>query len=103
MFGLLIGARSSNQNAAVQQVSLIGFLTAFLLSGFIYPLSNIPYPLSLLPNVVPARYYIEVMRDTFVRGIGWSGVGFDLFMIGVLGFVFFMAARRVLRRMQLPD
>jgi ABC-2 type transport system permease protein len=103
MFGLLIGARSNNQNAAVQQVSLIGFLTAFLLSGFIYPLSNIPYPLSLLPNVVPARYYIEVMRDAFVRGIGWSGVGFDLLMIGVLGFVFFMAARRVLRRMQLPD
>jgi ABC-2 type transport system permease protein len=52
MFGLLIGARSNNQNAAVQQVSLIGFLTAFLLSGFIYPLSNIPFPLSLLPNMV---------------------------------------------------
>lgn len=103
MFGLLIGARSNNQNAAVQQVSLIGFLTAFLLSGFIYPLSNIPFPLSLLPNVIPARYYIEITRDAFVRGIGWSGVGFDLFLIGGLGFLFFMVARKVLSRMQITD
>jgi ABC-2 type transport system permease protein len=103
MFGLLIGARSSNQNAAVQQVSLIGFLTAFLLSGFIYPLSNIPFPLSLLPNIIPARYYIEVTRDAFVRGIGWSSIGFDLLMIAVLGLVFFNAARKALSQMQLPD
>jgi ABC-2 type transport system permease protein len=103
LFGLFLGVRASNQNAAVQGVSLIGFITAFLLSGFIYPLSNIPFPLSLLPNIVPARYYIGIARDAYVRGVGWPGVWFDEVMLLVLGFLLFNAARRGLSRMQLPD
>ncbi|MGJ5673819.1 MAG: ABC transporter permease [Nostochopsis sp.] len=103
LFGLLLGVRSSNQNAAVQGVSLIGFITALLLSGFIYPLNNIPFPLSLVPNVVPARYYIDINRDAFVRGIGWAGVWFDLVMLAILGLIFFNISRQFLSRMQLPD
>ncbi|WP_250635691.1 ABC transporter permease [Nostoc piscinale] len=102
-FGLLIGVRSSNQNAAVQGVSLVGFITSLLLSGFIYPLNNIPFPLSLAPNVVPARYYIDITRDAFVRGTGLAGVWFDLVMLTILGLFFFNVSRRVLSRMQLPN
>ncbi|ACC80587.1 ABC transporter permease [Nostoc punctiforme] len=102
-FGLLVGVRSSNQNSAVQIVSLVGFITSLLLSGFIYPLSNIPFPLSLTPNVFPARYYIDITRDAFVRGTGWTGVWFDLLMLAVLGFVFFNVARRLLSRMQISQ
>jgi len=103
LFGMVIGARSSNQNSAVQVVSLIGFITALLLSGFIYPLSNIPFPLSLVSNVVPARYYIVITRDAFVRGAGWVGIWFDLLLLIVVGLVFFTVARRILHRMQLSD
>jgi ABC-2 type transport system permease protein len=103
MFGMMIGTRASNQNAAVQAVATIGFLTAFLLSGFIYPLSNIPFPLSLVSNVVPARYYIPIIRDAFVRGTGWAGVWSSLLMLILLGFLLFNAARRNLSRMQLSD
>jgi ABC-2 type transport system permease protein len=102
-FGLLIGIRSANQTAAIQAVALIGFLTALLLSGFIYPLNNIPFPLSLVSNIVPARYYIEVSRDAFVRGTGWSGVWFFTLLLIVLGFLLFTAARLRLKRMQLSD
>ncbi|MGI0495346.1 ABC transporter permease [Alkalinema pantanalense CENA528] len=101
MFGLLLGARSSNQNSAVQGVSIVGFLTSFLLSGFIYPLSNIPFPLSLLPNIVAARYYIDVTRDAFVRGTGWSSVWVDLVMITLLGFLYLNVACKAMSRMQL--
>lgn len=103
MFGLMLGTRTSNQNAAVQGVSLVGFLTALLLSGFIYPLSNIPFPLSLITNVIPARYFIEISRDAYVRGVGWSGVWGGVLMIFAIGMLFFNVARRVLSRMQLPD
>jgi ABC-2 type transport system permease protein len=44
LFGLLMGTLAGDQSSAVQAVSTIGFLTALLLSGFIYPLSNIPFP-----------------------------------------------------------
>jgi ABC-2 type transport system permease protein len=103
MFGLMLGARTGNQNSAVQGVSLVGFLTALLLSGFIYPLSNIPFPLSLVSNIVPARYFIEITRDAFVRGIGWSGVWSNVIIIFLLGMVLFTVARKTLSRMQLGD
>lgn len=67
-FGLLAGAVAANQNAAVQIVATVGFTTTLLLSGFIYPVRNIAYPLSLISNVVPSRYFIESCRDSFVRG-----------------------------------
>lgn len=103
MFGLMLGARTNNQNSAVQGVALVGFLTALLLSGFIYPLSNIPFPLSLVSNVIPARYFIEISRDAFVRGIGWSGIWFNLVIIFGLGMLLFTVARKALSRMQLGD
>lgn len=102
LFGLFVGVRANSQNAAVQGVATIGFLTALLLSGFIYPLSNIPFPLSLISNIIPARYYIELSRDAFVRGTGWSGVWWQVLVIAFLGFVLFQVARRLLHRMQLP-
>ena len=84
-------------------MAILGFLTALLLSGFIYPLSNIPFPLSVLTYIIPTRYYIEITRDAFVRGAGWAGVWLFLLALIVLGFLLFNASRRVLSRMQLPD
>lgn len=102
-YGLLIGVRASNRIAAVQGVAFTGFLASFLFSGFIYPLSNIPFPISLISNIVPARYYIDVTRDAFVRGTGWGGVLVALVAVGLLALLFFASAWRGLRRMQLPD
>lgn len=103
LFGMLVGTRANSQSAAVQGVATVGFLTALLLSGFIYPLSNIPFPLSLISSIVPARYYIEIIRDAFVRGTGWGGVWVAMLVMTLLGLLIFNAARRNLRHMQLPD
>jgi ABC-2 type transport system permease protein len=103
MFGLLVGVRAANQNSAVQAVALLGFLTALLLSGFIYPISNIPFPLSLFSYIVPARYYVEITRDAYVRGTGWAGVWLSILMLIILGLLLFNAARQILKRMQLSD
>ena len=67
-FGLLAGSVASTQNAAVQIVATFGFTTTLLLSGFIYPIRNIVYPLNYITFIVPARYFIEGCRDAFVRG-----------------------------------
>ncbi|PSB25427.1 ABC transporter permease [Stenomitos frigidus] len=101
LFGLMLGVKAESQAEAVQGASLIGFITSLLLSGFIYPLNNIPFPLSLIPNVVPARYFIDITRDAFVRGTGWAGVWFSLLMLIVLGLFFFTVSRKGLDRMQL--
>ena len=83
--------------------AIAGFLTAFLLSGFIYRIDNIPFPLSLISSIIPARYYILVTRDAFVQGTGWAGVWYVPLIVGLIGLVIFMAATKNLKRMQLPD
>lgn len=102
-FGLFVGVRAGNQTGAVQGTAIVGFLTALLLSGFIYRLENIPFPLSLVSNVIPARYYIAITRDALVRGTGWIGIGYAPLAIALLGGFFFRLATRILRRMQFSD
>lgn len=102
-FGLLVGARAGNQTGAVQGTAIAGFLTALLLSGFIYRIENIPFPLSLLSNLIPARYFIVITRDAFVRGTGWVGIWYAPLAIALIGGFFFRTATRILRPMQFPD
>jgi len=102
-FGLFVGARATNQTAAVQGTAIVGFLTAVLLSGFIYRLENVPFPISLLSNVIPARYFIEMTRDVFVRGTGWPGIWYAPLIIALIGLFFFRMATRILDRMQFSD
>ena len=101
--GLMIGVRSDNQIGAIQGVNPLVLITAYAFSGFIYPLSNLPFPLSIIPNFVPLRYYITITRDAYVRGIGWADVWFSIIMLIVLGILIFYNATRGLKQMQLPD
>src|SRR6185436_6784782 len=99
-FGTMIGATISNQAAAMQAVALGGFLFVFLLSGLIYPIENIPAAIRWLSHLVWGRYYIEIVRDAFLQGGGWSAVWFKELIIGVIGTVFFSLAWLNKRRMQ---
>ena len=99
-FASLVGAAIPNQAAAVQAVSLGGFLLAFLLSGLIFPVENIPDGLRWVSNLVQARYYVLIVRDAFLQGGGWPAVWWAVLAIGGIGLVFYTLAWRTLRRMQ---
>lgn len=100
LFGLLIGTSTTSISAAVQGVGAINAFFNIMLTGFLYPLSNMPYALQLLSLIVPARYFIEVSRDAFVRGAGWPGFGYAPLMLATIGACYFAAAWFRLRRMQ---
>jgi ABC-2 type transport system permease protein len=100
-FGLFFGIRSENQGEATQKVLGVGYLTSLLLSGFIYPLTNLPLPLSVLSNLVPARYYIDLTRDAFVRGTGWTSIWIVPFLLSSIGLLLFFGSWQKLRQMQL--
>ena len=99
-FGTMLGAAIPNQAAAIQATQLGGFLTSFLLSGYIFPVTNIPQPLRSLSYIVPMRYYLEVIRDAFLRGGGWGGLWPAPIALALLGGLFFFQAWRVMREMQ---
>jgi ABC-2 type transport system permease protein len=99
-FGVMVGANIPNQAAAIQAIQFGAFLFSFLLSGFLFPISNIPSAIRWLTAIVPARYYIELARDAFVRGGGWPAVWHAPVVLAVLGALFFFMAWRRMRRMQ---
>ena len=99
-FGSMVGAAIPNQAAAVQAVALGGFLLAFLLSGLIFPIENIPDGLRWISNFVQARYYVIIVRDAFLQGGGWPAVWWAVAAIGGIGLVFYALAWRTMRRMQ---
>ena len=69
--GLLISTLSRNQFVASQIALLSGFLPAFLLSGFLFEISSMPYPLQLLTHVVAARYFNSALQTVFLAGDVW--------------------------------
>src|SRR6266446_3831528 len=99
-FGTMLGAAIPNQAAAIQAAQLGGFLTSFLFSGYIFPVENIPQPLRLVSNLVPMRYYLEVIRDAFLRGGGWPAIWYAPIALCLLGAFFFWRAWSVMKEMQ---
>jgi ABC-2 type transport system permease protein len=100
-FGTMLGAAIPSQAAAIQAVALGGFLLVFLLSGLIFPVSNIPPQLRWISGIVWGRYYIEIVRDALLEGGGWPAMWWKVTMIGLIGLAFYLIAWRGMRRMQL--
>jgi ABC-2 type transport system permease protein len=99
-FGVMVGAAIPSQAAALQAVALGGFLLVFLLSGLIYPISNIPAGLRWLSNFIWGRYYIEIVRDALLQGGGWPATWYKVLEIAATGAIFYGLAWRTMRRMQ---
>ena len=99
-FGAMIGARIPDRAAAIQAIQNTCFLLSYLLSGFIFPVSNIPAGVRWVSYLIPARYYIEVARDAFVRGGGWPASWYVPVALGALSAFFFTSAWLRMRHMQ---
>lgn len=69
-FGILLSATMPSQLFATQVALLATYLPTFLLSGFLYPIANMPLVLQGLSWLIPARYYLEITRGIFLKGVG---------------------------------
>ncbi len=68
--GLLISVTSENQLQAYQMAMLTTFLPAFLISGFVFSIYLMPWPLQLMSYFVPARYLVTITKGIYLKGIG---------------------------------
>ncbi len=71
-WGLFLSVAARTQLQASQMAMISAFLPAFLLSGFIYPIENMPLVLQAITYLVPARYFVEILRGLFLKGVGWA-------------------------------
>lgn len=72
--GLLISTSTDSQQTAMF-ISLTGmFLPTVMLSGFMFPIENMPKPLQIISNIVPARWFYSIVKDVMIKGLGFTAV-----------------------------
>jgi ABC-2 type transport system permease protein len=76
--GLFISVMAKNQLVATQAGALSSLLPSLLLSGMLFPIDNMPLPLRLISRIVPARYFVDALRQILLKGNGLGGVWPDL-------------------------
>lgn len=73
-FGLLISSSTDSQQTAMF-ISLTGmFLPTLMLSGFMFPIENMPFPLQVVSNIVPAKWFYQVVKNVMIKGVGLEQV-----------------------------
>jgi ABC-2 type transport system permease protein len=56
-------------------ISLMGMLIpTLLLAGFMFPIENMPMPLQVISNLVPARWYYIIVKSIMIKGLGFSAI-----------------------------
>jgi ABC-2 type transport system permease protein len=93
--GVLVSTTTQTQIAAMFTAILLSMLPSILLSGFIFPIRQMPYVLQVITVLVPARYFIEILRDIYLKGLGLETFWQPLLYIMLFGLiVMVMAVRR---------
>jgi ABC-2 type transport system permease protein len=68
--GILVSVIAKKQGVANQMAMLLTFVPSFLLSGFVFPISNMPKVIQMITYGVPARYYVAALKGIYLKGVG---------------------------------
>lgn len=90
--GLLISSLVSSQQIAMF-ISLVGMLMPSLVfSGFMFPIENMPKIMQIMSNIVPTKWYYNIVKNVMVKGLGFSFVYQQTIILGLMTVVFLTIA-----------
>jgi ABC-2 type transport system permease protein len=86
--GILISTVAKSQQVAML-ISLMGLMMPTLLfSGFMFPLENLPKPMQVLANVVPAKWYFVIVKNVMLKGLDFSSIWFETSVLAFMTLFF---------------
>ena len=72
--GLLISTITASQQIAMM-ISLVGmFLPTLMFSGFMFPIENMPLPLQVISNIIPAKWFFIIVKSVMIKGLGFAAI-----------------------------
>jgi len=92
--GILISIAGRTQLVASQAALISSFLPAFLLSGFIFSISNMPKPLQVVTYFIPARYFVTILKGIFLKGSDLRILFLEALLLTIFAVLVFVAANR---------
>ena len=90
--GILISIVAKSQLVSSQISMIATFLPAFLLSGFMYSISNMPKPLQVMTHLIPARYFVAIIKGIFMKGNGLKLLAVEALLLSLFGIMIFVIA-----------
>ncbi len=96
--GYFISVTTKSQLGASQVAMLATFLPTFLLSGFIFPIDQMPIVVQGITRVLPARYFVEILRSVFLKGTSVALISTQLTSLGIIAFVLVTLATRAFHK-----
>jgi ABC-2 type transport system permease protein len=96
--GYLISVIGKSQLGASQMALLVTFLPAFLLSGFIFPIEQMPTAVQWITRILPARYYVSILRNVFLKGTEVRLMVGDVIALAIIAAVLITLATRAFHK-----
>lgn len=85
--GMLISIVAKSQLLASQLAMILTFLPSFLLSGFMYAIGNMPRPVQVVTYLIPARYFVALLKGIYLKGVGLEVLGIEAALLVAFGVV----------------
>jgi ABC-2 type transport system permease protein len=97
-WGILISALTRSQLVAYQLAMLTSFLPAFLLSGFVFAIENMPIPIQVITHLFPTRYFVTILKGIFLRGVGMEVLHLEVILLAAYAALVFIIVIKRLRQ-----
>jgi ABC-2 type transport system permease protein len=97
-WGIFISTVARSQLLAFQASIISSFLPAFILSGFIFAIENMPVVIQQITRVVPARYFVTILQGIFLKGTGLSILWPEVVFLVIYAAIIFTVASRKMRQ-----
>ncbi|MBI5374171.1 MAG: ABC transporter permease [Candidatus Schekmanbacteria bacterium] len=95
--GILISVFSRTQHQAMMTAFVI-MMPSVILSGMIFPISNMPKIIQLATYIIPARYFMEILRGIMLKGAGAADLSFQIICLALLGMTIFLTSLMMFKR-----
>jgi ABC-2 type transport system permease protein len=96
--GYMLSVVMKSQLAASQASMIATFLPAFLLSGFIFPIDQMPVVIQVMTRAIPARYFMSIIRSVFLKGTPIVLMWGDLLALMIFATVLVLIATRAFQK-----
>jgi ABC-2 type transport system permease protein len=90
--GLLISSVTDRQLVALLISAMGLMMPVVMLSGLMFPIENMPWPLQALAQIIPAKWYITAIRAIMIKGLGFTGIIEELLVLSGMAVVLIAAS-----------
>ncbi len=96
--GIIVSSIADTQQVAFQMATLVSMLPSMLLSGFVFPIESMPPVVQVFTNITPAKFFMIVLRDILLKGVGIDAFWQQLVYLAIFSLVLLLLSSLINKR-----